>query len=239
MELDDEPEKFRRNLLAVSGFTILFFYMDLSLPENFFGLKINAKNADKFWQVIGFVSLYFFFRYYHSDSAEKYRRDFKSQFHASLYATRALWLARLLGLFKRDIFKFQVFSKAVSKARQITSTHVGFPERELTLDAVSQADGDLLTRVRNAEYLGFTFALQVGGSTSYANEVVVECKLPFIYRVSMILFVTFQVLANSKNIVNSFFPYLIFSVSMTILGIQYYYASSVFYISLLFGSVAI
>lgn len=76
---EDDKDKVRRNLMALSGFILVSYYLDLRLPSKVFDVDL-PKEPNKIWVVVLVVLGYAFWRFIHSDEVRKARSSIASQY---------------------------------------------------------------------------------------------------------------------------------------------------------------
>lgn len=76
---EDDKDKVRRNLMALSGFILVSAYLKLRLPNKIFEVEL-PKETNKIWVVVLFALAYSFWRFIHSDEARKARSSIASQY---------------------------------------------------------------------------------------------------------------------------------------------------------------
>lgn len=78
---EDDKDKVRRNLVALSGFILASAYLDLKLPGQIFNVQL-PKETNKIWVVVFFALLYAFWRFIHTKEAREARSSIASQYAA-------------------------------------------------------------------------------------------------------------------------------------------------------------
>ncbi|OEZ70027.1 hypothetical protein JAB5_41090 [Janthinobacterium sp. HH103] len=76
---EDDKDKVRRNLVALSGFILVSAYLKLRLPNKIFDVEL-PKETNKIWVVVLIALAYAFWRFIHSDEARKARSSIASQY---------------------------------------------------------------------------------------------------------------------------------------------------------------
>lgn len=76
---EDDKDKVRRNLVAVSGFVLVSSYLDLKLPNKVFDVQLPSE-TNKIWIVVLVAVSYAFWRFIHSEEARKARSNIVSQY---------------------------------------------------------------------------------------------------------------------------------------------------------------
>ncbi|GJJ00097.1 hypothetical protein RugamoR64_06350 [Duganella rhizosphaerae] len=76
---EDDKDKVRRNLVALSGFILVSAYLELKLPNKVFDVQL-PKETNKIWVVVLVVLAYAFWRFIHTDDARKARSSIASQY---------------------------------------------------------------------------------------------------------------------------------------------------------------
>lgn len=76
---EDDKDKVRRNLVALSGFILVSAYLKLRLPSKIFEVEL-PKESNKIWVVVLLALAYALWRFTHSDEARKARSSIASQY---------------------------------------------------------------------------------------------------------------------------------------------------------------
>ncbi|MBA5690735.1 hypothetical protein [Rugamonas apoptosis] len=79
---EDDKDKVRRNLVALSGFILVSAYLGLKLPNKVFEVQLPSE-TNKIWVVVSAALAYAFWRFVHSEEARKARSSIASQYASS------------------------------------------------------------------------------------------------------------------------------------------------------------
>lgn len=79
MYYEDDKDKVRRNLMALSGLIIVSVYLELKLPDKVLDVEL-PKEPNKIWVVVLVLLTYALWRFIHSEEARKARSSIASQY---------------------------------------------------------------------------------------------------------------------------------------------------------------
>jgi hypothetical protein len=210
-DVEDEPEKLRRNTLSFSVFTIIFNFLQLRFPETVLGFDRPAQSDGKIWLVIILFSIYFFARYHYCDDAERHALHVSDAKKGLPRILRQKGIDLMLALHGRG-FRWNFLSSEIVRAtREASEDATGIPASAIVLKSIQvEAYNPDSTQV-NPNQLGYAFFYADG--RGFAGTHYAELRWPWWFAALVWCRVWLSLITNLKFIVNVYIPYVMFVVA--------------------------
>lgn len=224
-DVEDEPDKLRRNTLMLSVFTVIFNFLDLNFPKPMFGFDLPAGSDWKIWLLILIFSVYFFIRYHYSDEAERHAVNVSQAKKELPKRHRQAGVNLMFALYRRN-FRRNFVAETIEQATQVAAMDgTAIPVALLLLESVEVEAYNSENSSYKPNQLGFVFIFANEPVRTYARSNYREIDWPWWFVCWVWCRVRFSLLTNPKFIVNIYIPYVLFVTALVCTAFRLWGAS--------------
>lgn len=220
-DVEDEPDKLRRNTLMLSVFTVVFNFLGVKFPPQMFGFELPAGSDPKIWILMMVFSIYFFARYHFSLESEQHSLRVSDAKKALPLGYRQAGVNLMLWLYRRNA-RWNFLAKWIAEAVQNVADErpeiVGMVE----LESVTVGAYDVKNARAGPNLLGYVFIYVGEPIRTHAHSYCSEIIWPRWFAFLVWIRVRLSLLTNARFIVNVYIPYALFVGSLLYTGCRFW-----------------